>query len=100
MVYYRVVRHIDDGKGGVADWSIAYESLSEAYKQCILSDETETCRRLLNGVQSEIQKGQRFIRVTCDRGSIWWIQLIDDPNEAVGPMSEATAKIDCCHAHK
>ena len=98
MVFYRVVRHINDGKG-TATWSL-YQSLTEAYRQCIPSDESQTCRRLLNGVQSEIQKGERFIRVTCDRGNIWWIQLVEDPNEAVGPIAEAASKIDCCHAHQ
>lgn len=96
MVFYRVVRQTD----GLTVSSIDYDTLTEAYKKCIPSDESETCRLLLNGVQSEIQKGLRFIRVTCDRGSIWWIQLIDDLNDAVPPISEATAKIDCCHAHK
>lgn len=99
MVYYRVVKHTDDGNGGKASWSV-YETLEDAYKQCIPSDETETCRRLLYGVREEIKKGETFIRVTCDRGNIWWIQLINDPNQAVGPIAEAAAKIDCCHAHR
>ena len=95
MVFYRVIRQID----GVSD-SIECQSLGEAYKKCIPSDETKTCRRLLNGVHSEIQKGERFIRVTCNRGNIWWIQLIDDLNDALPHISEAASKIDCCHAHK
>jgi hypothetical protein len=97
MVFYRVVRHIDDETGGSATWYL-YQTLREAYRQCVPSDESEACRRLLNGVQSEIQKGERFIRVTCDRGNIWWIQLVDDANEPVGPIA-AASKIDCCHAH-
>jgi hypothetical protein len=99
MVYYRVVRHIEDGNTTRASWSV-YETLKDAYAQCIPSDETETCRRLLYGVQEEIKKGETFIRVTCDRGNIWWIQLINDPNQAIGPIAEAAAKIDCCHAHR
>ena len=94
MVFYRVIRQVD----GVSD-SIEYQTLGEAYKKCIPSDESETCRRLLNGVHSEIQKGERFIRVTCTKGSVWWIQLVDDLNDALPPITEAAAKIDCCHAH-
>jgi hypothetical protein len=96
MVFYRVVRRIEDAGATSLNWFL-YGTLIEAYRQCIPHDESDACRRLLNGVQSEIQKGERFIRVTCSRGDIWWIQLVDDPNEAVGPV---TTKIDCCHAHQ
>lgn len=99
MVFYRVVRHTEDERGVVASWYL-YGTLQEAYRQCIPSDESDACRRLLNGVQSEIQKGERLIRVTCCRGNIWWIQLVDDANEAVQPIAEAASKIDCCHAHQ
>ena len=99
MVFYRVVRHTEDERGATASWYL-YGTLREAYSQCIPSDESEACRRLLNGVQSEIQKGERFIRVTCSRGDIWWIQLVDDANEPVGPIAELASKIDCCHAHQ
>ena len=96
MVFYRVISHIN----GVSHCSIEYQTLSEAYKKCIPSDESETCRRLLNGVQSEIKKGERFIRVTCNRGNTWWIQLVDNANEPVSLIAEAASKIDCCHAHQ
>lgn len=98
MVFYRVVRHIEDGKGGTAKWSTPYESLHEAYSQCVLEDESQTCRRLLYGVQLEIKKGETFIRVTCDKGNVWWIQILDSPNDPVGSIAESMAKIDCCHA--
>jgi hypothetical protein len=96
MLFYRVISHID----GVSNSSIEYQTLAEAYKKCIPSDESEACRRLLNGVQSEIQKGERFIRVTCSRGNTWWIQLVNNANEPVRSISEAASKIDCCHAHQ
>ena len=93
MVLYRVVRQNREDKNlGLS----LHETLLDAYKQCIPSDESEACRRLLYGVQEQIKKGERFIRVTCDRGDIWWIQLVDDPNEAV---AEASTKIECCHLH-
>ena len=99
MVFYRVVQHValNDGSNTLK-WQ-HYETLKDAYGNCIPSDESETCRRLLNGVQSEIQKGETFIRVTCDRGNIWWIQLVEDPKEHLGPVAEASLKIDCCHSH-
>jgi hypothetical protein len=100
MVYYRVLQHVALNDGSkTLKWQ-HYEALQDAYRNCILSDESETCRRLLNGVQSEIEKGETFIRVTCDRGNIWWIQLVEDPNEHLGPVAEASSKIDCCHAHQ
>jgi len=100
MVYYRVLQHVvlNDGSNTLK-WQ-HYEALKDAYRNCIPSDESESCRRLLNGVQSEIEKGETFIRVTCDRGNIWWIQLVEDPNEHLGPVAEASSKIDCCHTHQ
>lgn len=100
MVYFRVLQHValNDGTNTLK-WQ-HYQTLKDAYVNCIPQDESETCRRLLNGVQDEIAKGETFIRVTCDRGNIWWIQLVEDPNEHLGPVAEAASKIDCCHAHK
>ena len=98
MAFYRVVRHTEDERGVTVTWYL-YETLREAYSQCIPSDESDACRRLLNGVQSEIQKGERFIRVTSTKGDIWWIQLVNDANEPVPPVAELASKIDCCHAH-
>lgn len=95
MVFYRVISHIN----GVSNCPIEYQTLAEAYKKCIPSDESEACRRMLNGVQSEIQKGERLIRVTCSRGNTWWIQLVDNANEPV-TLIAAASKIDCCHAHQ
>lgn len=99
MVYYRVVQHIalNDGTNTLK-WH-HYQTLRDAYVSCIPEDESETCRRLVNGVQDEIAKGETFIRVTCDRGNIWWIQLVENQNEPLGPVAEAASKIDCCHAH-
>ena len=100
MVYFRVLQHVSLVDGSkTLKWQ-HYQTLKDAYVNCIPEDESETCRRLLNGVQSEIEKGEKFIRVTCDRGNIWWIQLVEDPNEHLGPVAEASSKIDCCHAHQ
>ena len=99
MAYFRVLQHVALNDGSkTLKWQ-HYQTLKDAYVKCIPQDESETCRRLLNGVQDEIAKGEKFIRVTCDRGSIWWIQLVEDQNEHLGPVAEATSKIDCCHAH-
>jgi hypothetical protein len=99
MVYYRVVQQVALNNGSnTLKWQ-HYNTLRDAYVNCIPEDETETCRRLLNGVQDEIAKGDTFIRVTCDRGNIWWIQLVEDQNEQLGPVAEVASKIDCCHAH-
>lgn len=100
MVYFRVIQHltINDGSNTLK-WQ-HYETLKDAYLNCIPEDDSESCRRLLNGVQDEIAKGETFIRVTCDRGNIWWIQLVEDPNEHLDPVSKAALKIDCCHAHQ
>lgn len=96
MVYFRVLKniHLKDGT-----WK-HYQTLKDAYLNCIPSDQSETCRRLFNGVQSEIQRGERLIRVTCDRSNVWWIQLVEDPNEGLGDFTGATLKIDCCHVHQ
>ena len=99
MVYFRVLQHVAMNDGSkTLKWQ-HYQTLKEAYVNCIPKDETETCRRLLNGVHDEIAKGETFIRVTCDRGNIWWIQLVEDPKEHLGPVAEASLKIDCCHSH-
>lgn len=100
MVYFRVLQHVALVDGSkTLKWQ-HYQTLKDAYVNCIPEDESEACRRLLNGVQSEIEKGEKFIRVTCDRGNIWWIQLVEDPNEHLGPVAQASSKIDCCHAHQ
>ena len=96
MVIYRVIRRVEYQNYSSATW-FHYETLEDAYKQCIPSDKTDACRLLLNGVYSEIYKGQKFIRITCDRGDIWWIQLVENPSDALGPI---TTKIDCCHIHQ
>lgn len=100
MVYFRVLQHLtwNDGSKTVK-WQ-HYQTLKDAYVNCIPKDESQTCRRLLNGVQDEIAKGERFIRVTCDRGNLWFIQLVEDPNDPLGPVVELASKIDCCHAHQ
>jgi hypothetical protein len=95
MVLYRVIQHNGDTHTGIVKHSV-YSNLMEAYRQCIPSDETEACRLLFNGVQDEIQKGKELIRVTCDKENTWWIQLVVNSNDPLGPV---TPKIECCHAH-
>lgn len=100
MVYFRVLQrttHVDGSN--TLKWQ-HYQTLKDAYVICIPSDESDTCRRLLIGVQYEISRGETFIRVTCDRENIWWIQVVEDPNDHLGPVAEASSKIDCCHPHQ
>jgi len=64
-----------------------YESLLEAYKQCIPANEANCCRRLFNSVYSEIYTNNtRLIRVTCDTDIIYWIQVIADMNVPVASL--------------
>ena len=90
MVFYRVIHY---GKNMLI--SNIYDTLKEAYSNCIPLDETDACRRLLNNVTDEILKGERYIRISCNRLDTWWIQLVDTVNEPIPPPT----KIDCCHSH-
>jgi hypothetical protein len=74
-----------------------YDNMRDAYRACIPADESMACRLLLNGVQGKIMNGDQVIRVTCNRGMIYWIQLIVNSNTPLPLMNGL--KIECCHTH-
>ena len=74
-----------------------YDNMRDAYRACIPADESMSCRLLLNGVQTKLLNGDDVIRVTCNRGTIYWIQRIVNSNTPLPLMNGL--KIECCHEH-
>ena len=94
MEIYRVIEQQE--ADGVFTYK-EYENMRDAYRACVPADESMACRLLLNGVQTKLLNGEDMIRVTCNRGTIYWIQRIVNSNTPLPLMNGL--KIECCHGH-
>lgn len=94
MENYRVIQQ--NAQDGIVMYT-EYDTIRDAYRACILADESMSCRRLLNSVQSKFLNGDLVIDVTSDRGTIYWIQRIVNSNTPLPLMNGL--KIECCCEH-
>ena len=98
MSAFRRIKQVYSLTGGSLEWT-NHTVLLDAYKECIPTDEKHCCRKTYYGVTCNIDAGETLIRVTCNHGDVYWIQLIDTKDQPLPLFSEGCPKIDCCHAH-
>jgi len=91
MDKYHSIKKMNDGSIAVS----FHTSLLEAYRSSKAKDNSDECLRLFNGVLSELNKGERVIRISCNKEFVSWIQVVSDINVKIPDVD--TLPVGCCH---
>jgi hypothetical protein len=77
LEFYRLIKmsRTDNHEMGTIEWSME-DTIHDAYRKCVLEDESQCCRRVLHSVRSELASGKDVVRVTSTKTHTYWIQSV------------------------